>query len=488
MAAPQKNSPVIVWFRQDLRLQDNPALKTALETGRAIIPLYILDDKTPGKWKHGGASRWWLHNSLTALDASLQKNGFHPLVFLKGDAFVQLLAFAKKIKASSLYWNRYYTPWAIERDTRIKNALKEEDVTAESFGSFLMFEPWEIKNKAGDPYKVFTAFSKTCGDKKANIRTPLKYKLSPAKHSLAVTELALNDLDLMPKIKWYQGMDSHWTPGEVGAQKRLEGFSSSSVFNYKKDRDYPAIDGVSRLSPHLHFGEVSPHQIWHAVSKNMEKQKNSNAMANAEGYLRQLIWREFSYHLLYHAPNLPEKPWNKRFTDFPWQRSDSTFENWKLGKTGYPIVDAGMRELWQTGWMHNRVRMIVGSFLVKNLLIDWRAGEDWFWDTLVDADLGNNASGWQWIAGCGADAAPYFRIFNPILQSKKFDPDGVYIRKYVPEIKDLPNNLIHTPWKASPIELKSANISLGVTYPRPIVDINQSRDRALEAYGQTKPE
>lgn len=460
--------PVIAWFRSDLRLADNPMLAAAHDSGKPVIAVYILDDIAPGIWKQGGATRWWLHQSLAVLAQKI------PLVFLKGDASKELLKLAEKTGAEEVFWNRRYEPWAMERDTKIKEALKKKNIDAHSFNGFLLFEPWEIKNKTGQSYKVFTPYSRACLER-GGIRPPAS---AAKKINFAKADgLSLDDLGLMPKIKWYDGMADFWQPGEEGAHKRLKRFAADAASEYKAQRDFPAVDGVSRLSPHLHFGEISPHQIWDAISGKVDR---------AHDYLRQLLWREFSWHLLYHAPDFPEKPWNKQFTKFPWKKDKKLLKLWQKGNTGYPIVDAGMRQLWQTGWMHNRVRMIVGSFLVKNLLLDWRDGEDWFWDTLVDADLGNNAAGWQWIAGCGADAAPYFRIFNPVLQSRKFDPDGEYIKKYIPELKKLPANYIHAPWEASPLELSAAGVTLGKTYPAPVVDLAESRDRALKAYNVSK--
>lgn len=476
--------PVIFWFRSDLRLSDNPALSAAAQSGAPVIPVYILDDQSPAQWKRGGASRWWLHQSLLSLDARLQKEGFHPLVCLSGAAGTELDKIIAETGARGVYWNRCYEPWAMTRDAAIKENLKSRGIEAQSFSAYLMFEPWSITNKTGGSYKVFTPFSKACLEQSGAIRPALAAAKPAIRFDGNVLSkgLGIDGLNLMPRIKWYGGMAAEWTPGEQGAQARFDAFIPEGAGVYKAERDFPAKDGVSRLSPHLHFGEISPHQIWHGVSHVIAAQGGAgNFAAQAQAFLRQLIWREFSYHLLYHAPDFPDQPWNKQFTRFPWRKDDEMLEKWKRGKTGYPIIDAGMRQLWQTGWMHNRVRMIVGSFLVKNLLLHWRDGEDWFWDTLVDADLGNNAAGWQWIAGCGADAAPYFRVFNPILQSKKFDAAGAYIRRYVPELQDMPDSLIHAPWEAPPMLRSSAK-----DYPPPIVDLTQSRDRALKAYAESK--
>lgn len=472
---------VVMWFRQDLRLHDNPALSAAAAQGETVIPLYILDDVNADKWQMGGASRWWLHQSLKALDDDLQAKGFGALVLLKGDAEKELASFVKKNDVRDVYWNRQYEPWAIARDTSIKKNL---GIEVHSFASYLLFEPWVIKNKTGGQYKVFTPFSKAVMEVRQDILPPdTKTPKTKAKPH-AAKDLKLADLGLMPAIKWYTDMAKEWQPGEQGARDRLEHTVHKIAGHYKERRDFPGIDGVSKLSPHLHFGEISPRQVWHAVDSESRKHGHSKYSQNAEGFLRQLIWRDFSWHLLYHDPKFPDREWNPQFRNFPWKKNAKLLRAWQKGQTGYPIVDAGMRQLWQTGWMHNRVRMIVGSFLVKNLLLNWREGEKWFWDTLVDADLGNNAAGWQWIAGCGADAAPYFRIFNPILQSKKFDAEGDYIRTYVPELKDVPAAYIHAPWEAPPMIQQA----LRGKYPPPLVDHATARDAAMAAYREIKPQ
>jgi deoxyribodipyrimidine photo-lyase len=470
MVAPESTSPIIVWFRSDLRLRDNPALAAAVAAKLPVIPVFILDDVSPGSWKRGGASRWWLHQSLSQLKKEV------PFIFSKGDAETELLKIVRKTKAQGVFWNRCYEPWAIARDKKIKQALKENGVMAESFNGGLLFEPWEIMNKSGGPYKVFTPYSNACFSRPVRPADTAKLKIKW--HDIS-TRGALDALGLMPDIKWYKGMEKMWEPGEAGAARRLDAVLDEVMADYKKNRDFPAKDGTSRLSPHLHFGELSPHQAWGALSHKLAAVKQSEG---AQALLRQLIWREFSWYLLYHFPEMPDKSWNVKFVGFQWQANKKLLTLWQRGLTGYPIVDAGMRQLWQRGWMHNRVRMIVGSFLVKHLQQDWRLGEKWFWDTLVDADLGNNAAGWQWIAGCGADAAPYFRIFNPVLQSEKFDTDGDYIREYVPELSNMPAKYIHAPWQAPAQILTEAGVKLGDNYPEPVIEHGYARTRALEAY------
>ncbi len=465
----------IVWFRQDLRLADNPALWAAAGSGAAILPVYVLDDENAGLWKMGGASRVWLHHSLKALNESLDGK----LVFLKGDAAVQIPSLAQETGASGVYWNRCYEPWRIARDKHIKQALGDMRIDAHSYNGSLLWEPWDVLKGDGTPYKVFTPFYRNGCLSKDVPRTPLK---KPEKILFAVYKgLSLERLALLPQKpepRWDNAMSGDWVMGEAGAQKALHHFIDHGLHGYKEGRNYMAKDNVSRLSPRLHFGEISPNQAWHAA-----KAKKSS---DADNFCFELGWREFSYSLLYHFPDLPTKNFQPRFDAFPWDANDTALDAWQRGLTGYPIVDAGMRELWETGYMHNRVRMVVGSFLVKHLRLHWVAGEKWFWDCLYDADLANNAASWQWIAGSGADAAPYFRIFNPVTQGEKFDPDGAYVRRYVPELKDMPDKYIHKPWEAPPMILKAAGVDLGATYPKPIVDHTAARALALAAFGKTK--
>ena len=456
-------APLLLWFRQDLRLSDNPALHTAAMEGRSIIPVFILDDKATGNWTAGGASQWWLHQSLTALNESLQG----ALRLYQGQALKILQQIIKETGADTVYWNRCYEPWQVARDTQIKTALQDDGVTVKSFNAFLLYEPWTVLKKDQTPYKVFTPFYRACqekGDPAPPLPAPRKPDfIQPDK------KYAVENLDLLPRIRWDKKMAAYWTPGEKGARARLKDFLEEDAAHYKIMRDRPDKAGVSRLSPHLHFGEISPRQIWHATGDR------------SEAFLRQLIWREFSWHLLHYNPDMAEQPLRPNYADFPWRQDVAGLKRWQKGLTGYPIVDAGMRELWETGWMHNRVRMIVASFLIKDLLIDWREGERWFWDCLVDADLGNNAMGWQWVAGCGADAAPFFRIFNPITQGEKFDPKGDYIRRWIPELKALPDDYIHNPDSAPDDVMRKAGIRRGKDYPEPVVDHGEARKRALAA-------
>jgi deoxyribodipyrimidine photo-lyase len=464
------DTPIILWFRQDLRLRDNPALIAAHETGRPIIPLYILDDHNSGEWKQGGASRWWLHQSLTALNASLD----HKMVFKSGDPLPVLEALMKETGATKVYWNRCYEPWRIGRDKNIKEAFEG----AKSYNGSLLFEPHTVLKDDGTPYKVFTPFyKKGCLGRAPKPREP---QAAPTDLKLCSYQGGtLDDLKLMPDIKWYEQMDKEWQPGEEGAQKRLKAFMEEGLNGYKEGRNIPAGINVSRLSPHLHFGEISPNEAWYAAQEAMIAQGCEN---DGQHFMSELGWREFSNSLLYHFPDLPRKNLQAKFDAFPWASDDKALLAWQKGQTGYPIVDAGMRELWQTGYMHNRVRMIVGSFLVKNLLLHWHHGEEWFWDTLLDADLANNSASWQWIAGCGADAAPYFRIFNPVTQGQKFDSNGEYVRRFVPELSQMPDKFLHNPWEAPDNVLEYAGVRLGDTYPKPIVDLKASRERALAAF------
>lgn len=473
-------APVILWFRQDLRLHDNPALAAAVASGSPVIAVYILDDVNAGPWKMGGASRWWLHHSLRGLDKKLSGG----LSCYTGDAGEIIRNLVQEMKASAVFWNRCYEPWRVSRDETIKAMLKDMGVAAQSGNSSLLYEPWEVKKDDGTPYRVFTPFFRRgclgAGEPPAPLPAPKKIETA-AKPAGAKTIDALGLLPTRPR--WDRKMEQYWTIGEDGALARLDAFLDEGLDNYKDGRNNPSAPHVSRLSPYLHFGEISPRLIWHKTRARMVA---DGMERDGDHFLSELGWREFSYSLLYFNKTLPTEPLQKRFEAFPWVSDDKALLAWQRGLTGYPIVDAGMRELWETGYMHNRVRMIVGSFLVKDLMLHWVEGEKWFWDCLVDADLANNAASWQWIAGCGADAAPYFRIFNPVGQGEKFDADGAYVRRWCPELAKLPDDLIHRPWEAPPLELAEAGVTLGKTYPHPIVDHKAARDRALAAFQVTK--
>ncbi len=467
----------IVWFRQDLRIEDNPALAAAAANG-SILPVYILDDVNAGDHAMGDASRVWLHHALTDLNQSLKGR----LRCFRGDARKILRKLVLELDVDAVYWSRCYEPWRIKRDKAIKESLSSEGVEVQSFNASLLWEPWAVLKQDGTPYKVFTPFyRKGCLSASAPPRQPLPKpeKLSFARAS--IESLAIDDLGLLPAIDWDRPMLQHWDISETGAQATLTGFMNDRLARYKAGRDFPAVQGVSRLSPYLHFGQISPHQVWAAA---LQREQDNNI----DTFQSELGWREFSYSLLYHFPALPADNLQNKFDRFPWKKNSKHLRAWQQGMTGYPIVDAGMRELWQTGYMHNRVRMIVGSFLVKNLLLNWREGEAWFWDCLFDADLANNSASWQWVAGCGADAAPYFRIFNPVTQGEKFDADGQYTRQYVPELKALPDKYLFKPWEAPESVLKEAGVVLGKNYPKPVVDLKASRERALEAFRSLKSE
>ena len=473
-----RKGPAIAWFRRDLRLTDNPAL-TAAADGGEVLPVFVLDDESAGDWRAGSASRWWLHQSLASLDRSL--DGRLRLFVGKADEILPRLA--REVNASVVCWNRCYEPWRIEQDARIEDVLNADGVATSSHNGSLLFEPHTVSKQDGTPYKVFTPFyRKGCLQGARPPGAPLE-SADIRGFDGAPTGVKLDDLGLLPKVRWYDTIANCWQPGEAGALERLERFLADGIDNYRKGRDRPDRAHVSRLSPHLQAGEISPRQVWHAANTWQAMRGHED---DVDHFLSELGWREFSYYLLYHWPDLPRKNLQAKFDRFPWRNDDEALECWQQGRTGYPIVDAGMRELWQTGYMHNRVRMIVGSFLVKNLMLHWHHGEAWFWDTLVDADLANNSASWQWIAGCGADAAPYFRIFNPVTQGNKFDPDGDYVRRYVPELSELPTRHLHSPWEAPADVLDASNVVLGENYPRPIVDLKASRERALEAFASLK--
>jgi len=473
-------APLLLWFRNDLRLHDHRALASATASGRPVIPVYILDDTASGPWRRGSASRWWLHDSLVAFGRALETLGSR-LVLRRGSAIDVLDALMRETGSDTVYATRCYEPWARRLEDELSAHLNDRGLVFKRFAGGLLFEPETPTTKAGDPFRVFTPFYKAClalGAPKPPLPRPTSSISAPTSWPLSDD---LNDWKLRPtRPDWASGLREVWQPGEAGAEARLETFLDEAMAGYDERRNRPDIEGTSRLSPHLHFGEISPHRCWQAVETRLAIDRAGER--GGRSFLRELVWREFSYHLLFHNPDLPTKAFRPEFQDFPWGDDVDALKAWQRGQTGYPIVDAGMRELWRTGWMHNRVRMIVASFLIKDLMIPWQEGEVWFWDTLVDADLANNAASWQWVAGSGADAAPYFRVFNPILQGKKFDPKGIYVREYLPELRRLPIEHLHAPWEASKDVLDQAGVTLGKTYPMPIVDHGKARQRALQAY------
>ena len=485
VGAETAEAPTLVWFRQDLRLSDNPALAAAVDRGSPVIPVFIWAPGEEGSWRPGAASQWWLNRSLAALSTELEKRGSR-LIIRRGPTSAALNDLLTESRAAAVFWNRRYEPAAVARDRELKSRLRERGIAAESFNGNLLFEPWTIQNSSGEPFRVFTPFWRVCLTK--SVAPPSKdapKKLRPPDNWPG--SLELSELGLEPTIDWARGLRDAWQPGESGAKSQLQRFREQAIGEYPVGRDMPGVVGTSRLSPHLHFGEISPGKIWRTI-RGMMSAGGIGGHAACEAYLRQIGWREFAYQLLYHHPESPEQSLRSEFSAFPWKTDPRTLRAWTQGKTGYPMVDAGMRELWHTGWMHNRVRMVVASFLVKHLLIGWQEGAAWFWDTLVDADLANNTMGWQWVAGCGADAAPYFRIFNPVIQGEKFDPAGDYVRRWVPELARLPAAWIHKPWKAPESLLLDAGVRLGKTYPSPIVIHEVARERALAALAAIRAE
>ena len=468
----------VMWFRQDLRLADNPALTNALEDGKTL-PIFIFDDFNSKEHVNGAASKWWLHHSLSKLNKSLKNK----LCFFIGNPIDILDEIHKQFEISNIFWSRCYEPWRIKRDKKIKKHFNDQNVNVNTFNGSLLWEPWNIAKKDGTPYKVFTPYYRKGCLNSEKPRMPLPIPDLSNLTSIDDHNLKIEDLDLMPKQNWHKKMTSLWSPGEEGALSKIDEFIINGLNDYKEGRNFPFKKNVSQLSPHLHFGEVSPNQVWYRAKT---KEGKLGIKKDLDHFLSELGWREFSFNLLYHFPFLPKENLQKKFDNFPWDNDKDKLKKWQKGLTGYPIVDAGMQELWQTGYMHNRLRMVVGSFLVKNLLLHWHHGERWFWDCLIDADLASNSAGWQWIAGSGADAAPYFRIFNPITQGQKFDPDGKYTRKYLPVLNDMPDKFLFNPWEAPEDVLRSAGVKLGENYPLPIVEIGSSRQKALEAFATTK--
>lgn len=471
-----KKSISIFWFRQDLRLLDNPGLMEAARLGK-IFPIYILDDSGPSSFKMGSASKIYLHYSLASLNRSLNNK----LNLYIGDPKKIVFQLIKKYNVENIFWNRCCEPWQISHDETIKNKLHDLKIHYAIFNGSYLWTPEAIKKDDNSYYKVFTAY------KKKAYSLPPQQPLPKPKNLILIKDdtnkTTLDDFHLIPKHDWQNKIKQHWVFGEDAAQKKLDRFVENYLSGYKKGRDYPGYDQTSKLSVNLHFGEISPNQVWSAINTIGRLNASED---DIEHFLSEMIWREFSCYLLTHFKKLPSNNFQIKFNTFPWQYEESLLNAWKTGNTGYPFIDAGMRELWQTGYMHNRVRMIVASFLTKNLMIHWHKGRDWFWDCLVDADLANNSASWQWVAGCGVDPAPYFRIFNPITQGEKFDSNGEYTRKFVPELNNLPNKYLFKPWQAPEKILNDAGIILGITYPKPIVDLKISREKALLAYKALK--
>jgi deoxyribodipyrimidine photo-lyase len=471
-------APALVWFRSDLRLTDNPALTAAVASGSPVIPLFIWSPEEEGAWAPGAASRWYLHQSLAALEAELRQLG-SCLVIRRGPSAASLLHdLVRTSGAASVFLNARAEPHLKALDEPVLTELRSKGVAVRVYQSSLLHEPDLLRTDSREPYQVFTPFFRKFSAV-AEVGPPL-----PAPHSLGAcapsvwpVSDALEDLDLLPRIPWDTGLRTVWVPGERAAMDRLHTFVDERAASYGDDRNRLGLDGTSMLSPALHFGEVSPRQVWH-IARGADR--GDPAPGNA-AFLRQVVWREFSAHVLHHFPHTSDRPLKPAFEAFPWSWGGEGLERWQKGLTGFPIVDAAMRQLWETGWMHNRARMVVASFLTKNLLIHWLEGARWFWDTLVDADLANNTFGWQWSAGCGADPQPFFRIFNPMMQGRKFDSDGSYVRRWIPELARLPNATLHAPWEASRGDLLRAGIELGVDYPRPMVDHHQTRSTALAA-------
>ena len=452
----------LLWLRDDLRVGDNIALCHAVDSSDTLLIIYILENNDNIR-PLGGATKWWLHNSLIDFNQKIQSLG-NQIVFLQGDSSDIIPQMVKSHDINQVIWSRRYN--AIETDTQIKNTLINNNISVKTFNNSLLFDPWQVLKDDKTPYTVYTPFFKRLFLQRDGIPKPLlpPKKLPPPPQNVDFPVLFA--LKLLPtKPDWAADtLNKHWHIGEESAGNKWHMFLANNIANYNDNRNFPDISGTSALSPHIRFGEISVRQLWHDSLSVF-----NDGVCQAEIFLKELAWREFAYNLLYHNHDLATVPFRKSFADFPWHKNDELLKKWQSGQTGYPIVDAGMRQLWQTGWMHNRVRMIVASFLTKHLLLPWQSGEEWFWDTLVDADCASNPASWQWVAGCGADAAPYFRIFNPILQSQRFDASGNYIKTFVPELSALSPKIIHTPWQMP-------------AYPKPIIDHETARDRAMQAY------
>ncbi len=474
----------LAWFRQDLRVQDHPMLAEAVRLGRPLVPLYIHAPAEDGNWPPGGASAWWLHHALHSLQMEMGAVGL-PLVIRMGPSLAALQEIVSELglaglSVASVLFSRLYEPAAAERDARIQRVLQGQGLEVKVFNATLLIEPEQVRNQSGKPFRVFTPFWKHL--RTLPLETPVHTRtsalLAPAK---VPRSESIDSLGLLPRIAWDKEFPRHWDPTLAGAANALHTFVKQAVGSYREQRNVPGVEGTSRLSPYLHWGQLSPRQVWAAVHAAGEQDGGGG-----HTFLSEVAWREFAYHLLQHFPDSPEQAMKPAFRTFPWQPDEAQLLAWQQGQTGYPLVDAGMRQLWQTGWMHNRVRMVVASFLVKHQLQPWQEGARWFWDTLVDADLASNTMGWQWVAGCGADAAPYFRIFNPVTQGEKFDPQGDYVRRFVPQLARLPTEFIHQPWLAPREVLAAAGVTLGKNYPLPVIDHRIGRERALAALAENK--
>jgi deoxyribodipyrimidine photo-lyase len=474
------NAPALLWFRHDLRLADHPALAAAVGAG-SVLPVFVLDDMAAGAHRLGGASRWWLRRSLAELGKDLAARGA-PLLLAKGRAETMLPALAASIGARAVHAGRAPEPWARDQSRRVHEALHDAGRALHLHTTVLLKEPHGFTSGSGKPYAVYSPFAKAMlGGSAPDAPLPAPDRVpgvTPPAGGETLESLALYPVAGEPD--WAAGFGDRWQPGEAGAQARLARFAAAALQGYQAARNIPGIEGTSGLSPHLRWGEISPRQVWHAA-------RAAARGPGVETFLKEILWREFAYHLLWHRPDMPERNLRPEFDAFPWQADPALLRAWQRGRTGYPIVDAGMRQLWQTGWMHNRVRMVAGSLLVKHLLQPWQRGAAWFWDTLVDADLASNSASWQWVAGCGTDAAPYFRVFNPVLQGLKFDADGAYVRRWVPKLARLPDAFIHQPWDAPAEVLATAGVRLGRDYPLPLVDPAAGRARALAAFAALKP-
>lgn len=474
---PPPDRPALVWFRDDLRLDDNPALDAAKATGRPLVLVFLLDEQSEGIRPLGGAARWWLGRSLAALAAAIEAKGGE-LVLRRGRAIDSIPDLAREVGAQTVHWNRRYSAPEIAVDKAVKSALTTGGIAVESFGGNLLHEPWTVETQSGGAFRVFTPFFRRAVTQAIRVpsRGPSQWRFGHPPDGERREDWALEPT----APDWAGGLRQAWTPGEDGALTALAAFIDGGLAGYADQRDHPDLPSTSRLSPHLRFGEISPHRALTAVRH--AEADGSAAPRDVAKFVSEVYWREFSYHLLFHFPDIGQTNFNDRFDAFEWASDEALVRAWQRGLTGYPLVDAGMRQLWQTGWMHNRVRMVAASFLIKHCLTDWRRGEEWFWDTLVDADPANNPASWQWVAGSGADAAPYFRVFNPVAQGEKFDPDGHYVRHFVPELAALPSSILHKPWEAAPAVLRQAGVVLGETYPRPVVDHAWARQRALDRF------